>query len=76
MFPATSRGADWLSNEGESQALDFFINKCRHDITNLRVKPVRRFNLPHEERRAMTDLKADLTSSLNQRKPAEKGGAV
>ena len=46
---------DWIPNEGESQALDLFINKCRHDIKNL--KPVRRFNLSHEERRALSDLR-------------------
>ena len=64
----------WTPPEGQFASLDFFVNKCRHDINKLNFNRNTKFpNLSSEERVALKNLskRKDITV-----KAADKGGAL
>ena len=51
------RKSKWTPPEGQFASLDFFINKCRHDINKLNFNRNTKFsNLSSEERAALQNL--------------------
>ena len=62
------------SLEGQFASLDFFINKCRHDINKLNFNRNTKFsNLSSEERAALKNLSKRRDIVV---KAADKGGAL
>ena len=62
------------SPEGQFASLDFFINKCRHDINKLNFNRNTKFsNLSSEERAALGNLSKRKDMII---KAADKGGAL
>ena len=52
-----TRKSKWTPPEGQFASLDFFVNKCRHDINKLNFNRNTRFsNLSSEERVALKNL--------------------
>ena len=52
------RKSKWTPPEGQFASLDFFINKCRHDINKLNFNRNTKFsNLSSEERAALQNLR-------------------
>ena len=65
--------SSWTPPPGQFTALDEFIKRCYDDISRLRYRPVRHFNLSKSERAAIFELKSRQDIVI---KPADKGGAV
>ena len=64
----------WTPPEGQFASLDFFINKCRHDINKLNFNCNTKFsNLSSEERAALQNLRKHKDIVV---KAADKGGAL
>ena len=62
-----NRKTKWTPPDGQFAAVDFFLQKCRHDISKLKFnRNSRSFNLKPDEWSAL----------LNLRKRKDKGGAV
>ena len=69
-----TRKSKWTPPEGQFASLDFFINKCRHDINKLNFNRNTKFsNLSSEERAALKNLSKRRDIIV---KAAEKGGAL
>ena len=68
------RKSKWTPPEGQFASLDFFINKCRHDINKLNFNRNTKFsNLSSEERAALQNLRKRKDIIV---KAADKGGAL
>ena len=68
------RKSKWTPPEGQFASLDFFINKCRHDINKLNFHRNTKFsNLSSEERAALQNLSKRKDIIV---KAADKGGAL
>ena len=68
-----TRKSKWTPSEGQF-ALDFFVNKCRHDINKLNFNRNTKFsNLSSEERVALKNLSKRKDIIV---KAADKGGAL
>ena len=64
----------WTPPEGQFASLDFFINKCRHDINKLSFNRNTKFsNLSSEERATLENLSKRKDIIV---KAADKGGAL
>ena len=69
-----TRKSRWTPPEGQFASLDFFINKCRHDINELNFNRNTKFsNLSSEERAALQNLRKRKDIVV---KAADKGGAL
>ena len=69
-----ARKSKWTPPEGHFASLDFFINKCRHDINKLNFNRNTKFsNLSSEERAALKHLSKRRDIIV---KAADKGGAL
>ena len=69
-----TRKSKWTPSEGQFASLDFFINKCRHDINKLNFNRNTKFsNLSSEERAALQNLRKRKDIVV---KAADKGGAL
>ena len=69
-----TRKSKWTPPEGQFASLDFFINKCRHDINKLNFNRNTKFsNLSSEERAALQNLRKRRDIVV---KAADKGGAL
>ena len=69
-----TRKSKWTPPEGQFASLDFFINKCRHDINKLNFNRNTKFsNLSSEERAALQNLRKRKDIVV---KAADKGGAL
>ena len=69
-----TRKSKWTPPEGQFASLDFFVNKCRHDINKLNFNRNTKFsNLPSEERAALKNLSKRKDIIV---KAADKGGAL
>ena len=69
-----TRKSKWTPPEGQFACLDFFINKCRHDINKLNFNRNTKFsNLSSEERVALKNLSKRRDIIV---KAADKGGAL
>ena len=68
------RKSKWTPPEGQFASLDFFINKCRHDINKLNFNRNTKFsNFSSEERAALQNLSKRKDIIV---KAADKGGAL
>ena len=68
------RKSKWTPPEDQFASLDFFINKCRHDINKLNFNRNTKFsNLSSEERAALQNLSKRKDIIV---KAADKGGAL
>ena len=68
------RKLKWTPPEGQFASLDFFINKCRHDINKLNFnRNTKVSNLSSEERTALQNLSKRKDIIV---KAADKGGAL
>ena len=68
-----TRKSKWTPPEGQFASLDFFVNKCRHDINKLNFNRNNKFsNLSSEERVALKNLSKRKNIIV---KAAGKGGA-
>ena len=62
-----TRKSKWTPPEGQFASLDFFVNKCRHDINKLNFNRNTKFsNLSLEERVALKTL-VSVKTSLSKR---------
>ena len=69
-----TRKSKWTPPEGQFASLDFFVNKCRHDINKLNFNRNTKFsNLSSEERVALKNLSKRKDIIV---KAADKGGAL
>ena len=69
-----TRKSKWTPPEGQFASLDFFVNKCRHDINKLNFNRNTKFsNLSLEERVALKNLSMRKDIIV---KAADKGGAL
>ena len=69
-----TRKSKWTPPEGQFASLDFFINKCRHDINKLNFNGNTKFsNLSSEERAALKNLSKRRDIIV---KAADKGSAL
>ena len=69
-----TRKSKWTPPEGQFASLDFFVNKCRHDINKLNFNRNTKFsNLSSEERVALENLSKRKDIIV---KAADKGGAL
>ena len=69
-----TRKSKWTPAEGQFVSLDFFINKCRHDINKLNFNRNTKFsNLSSEERAALENLSKGKDIIV---KAPDKGGAL
>jgi hypothetical protein len=68
------RKSTWTPREGEFSTLDLYIEKCRHDISQLNLKQhVNHTNLTASEKSALQSLRSNSDLVI---KPADKGGAT
>ena len=68
------RKSKWTPPEGQYASLDYFINKCRHDINKLNFNRNTKFSyLSSEERAALQNLSKRKDIIV---KAADKGGAL
>lgn len=65
--------SSWTPKPGVVPALDYYIDSCTKQITQLQRRPLRHSNLSPGEQKALQELK-DRTDIVI--KPADKGGAV
>ena len=69
-----TRKSKWTPPEGQFASLDFFINKCRHNISKLNLNRNTKFsNFSSEERVALENLSKHWDIIV---KAADKGGAL
>ncbi|XP_076442819.1 uncharacterized protein LOC143281494 [Babylonia areolata] len=63
----------WTAKPGQSAALDYYIDQCKHEIAQANPKPLRRSNISHSEQQALMELKQRKDIVIKQ---ADKGGAL
>ena len=71
-----TRKSEWTPPEDQFASLDFFINKCRHDINKLNFNRNTKFSNLSSEERAALQKDIDVKDKDIDVKAADKGGAL
>ena len=74
VFQKLNRKSQWTPPDGQFATVDFFLQKCRHEVSKLKFnRNSRSFNLKPDEWSALLNLRKRKDITI---KAADKGGAV